>query len=214
MRRFKAGAQGKGFAVVAEEIRKLVERSGVAAKEIAALIEERCQRVQVGSKAVATVSTSLASIEADIRSQADISRRAGPRGPAGAGQGERRGGRCHGHHTPLHRAQRLGHHGIRVFLAETTHTVDDLAELAVQLRQLIARFRWPDPGLSGVPKRMPGWCVNETRNPSRFIPHIHEEPYFYSFQPASSGSLRRLPVLVDPCLLCGVRCPGCSAQAL
>jgi methyl-accepting chemotaxis protein len=36
----KAGASGKGFAVVAEEIRKLAERSGGAAKEIAALIEK------------------------------------------------------------------------------------------------------------------------------------------------------------------------------
>lgn len=36
----KAGASGKGFAVVAEEIRKLAERSGGAAKEIAALIEQ------------------------------------------------------------------------------------------------------------------------------------------------------------------------------
>ncbi len=36
----KAGTLGKGFAVVAEEIRKLAERSGAAAHEISAMIEE------------------------------------------------------------------------------------------------------------------------------------------------------------------------------
>jgi len=36
----KAGTQGKGFAVVAEEVRKLAERSGAAAREISTMIEQ------------------------------------------------------------------------------------------------------------------------------------------------------------------------------
>jgi methyl-accepting chemotaxis protein len=36
----RAGEQGKGFAVVADEVRKLAERSSLATKEIAALIDE------------------------------------------------------------------------------------------------------------------------------------------------------------------------------
>jgi methyl-accepting chemotaxis protein len=36
----KAGSQGKGFAVVAEEVRKLAERSGAAAREISTMIEQ------------------------------------------------------------------------------------------------------------------------------------------------------------------------------
>jgi len=46
----KAGAQGKGFAVVAEEVRKLAERSGAAAREISAMIEETHQAVGRGQE--------------------------------------------------------------------------------------------------------------------------------------------------------------------
>jgi methyl-accepting chemotaxis protein len=136
----KAGAQGKGFAVVAEEIRKLAERSGAAAKEIAALIEESSQRVQLGSKSVATVSESLAAIEGDIRHQADISRRA-----AAALQEQARVSEevVDAMGTTLHYTERNASATTQLAasLVETKRTVDDLADLAVQLRQLITRFK-------------------------------------------------------------------------
>ncbi len=57
----RAGEQGKGFAVVADEVRKLAERSGLATKEIAALISEvqtetdaAVKAMQVGAEEVAT----------------------------------------------------------------------------------------------------------------------------------------------------------------
>ncbi|MDR3669899.1 MAG: methyl-accepting chemotaxis protein [Holophaga sp.] len=48
----KAGQYGKGFAVVAEEVRKLAERSGAAAKEAANLIQESRQGIEAGRRTV------------------------------------------------------------------------------------------------------------------------------------------------------------------
>ncbi len=44
----RAGEHGRGFAVVAEEVRSLAQRSAMAAKDSAALIEENAQRVSGG----------------------------------------------------------------------------------------------------------------------------------------------------------------------
>lgn len=67
----KAGAQGKGFAVVAEEVRKLAERSGTAAKEIANLIDRSQEAVEEGERTVATVVGLLRNIREKIE---DLSR--------------------------------------------------------------------------------------------------------------------------------------------
>jgi methyl-accepting chemotaxis protein len=55
----KAGAMGKGFAVVAEEVRKLAERSGAAAKEITALIQESGDRLGLGTQSAKEAGSSL-----------------------------------------------------------------------------------------------------------------------------------------------------------
>ena len=73
----KAGAQGKGFAVVAEEVRKLAERSGSAAREISTLIERSNEAVRGGDLTVAATVTSLLDIRQQISALAEVSREIG-----------------------------------------------------------------------------------------------------------------------------------------
>ncbi len=63
----KAGAMGKGFAVVAEEVRKLAERSGAAAREIGELIEQSNTSVDEGARTVAATVESLTAIDSNIQ---------------------------------------------------------------------------------------------------------------------------------------------------
>ena len=76
----RAGEHGRGFAVVAEEVRKLAEQSGTAAKNISELImtiqqdttsavesiEQGNQSVKVGTQSVAETGTAFNDIEAQI----------------------------------------------------------------------------------------------------------------------------------------------------
>jgi methyl-accepting chemotaxis protein len=64
----KAGAQGKGFAVVAEEVRKLAERSGSSAKEIAQHNIEARESVQRGEDMVGSTVDLLGKIRENLDS--------------------------------------------------------------------------------------------------------------------------------------------------
>jgi methyl-accepting chemotaxis protein len=136
----KAGAQGKGFAVVAEEVRKLAERSGKAAKEIEEIIQRTQEAVSAG---VASVGTTLEHLE-DVRQRiAQVSSHVQDidglsRSQAQTGAEVRR--------LMDETARRLDHnatatHELEATVHEVTRTAEELTRVSEELREVVNRFK-------------------------------------------------------------------------
>ncbi len=68
----RAGEQGRGFAVVAAEVRNLAQRSANAAKEIKALISDSVEKVDSGSRLVASAGQTMEEIVTSVKRVTDI----------------------------------------------------------------------------------------------------------------------------------------------
>ena len=133
----KAGAMGK---VVAEEVRKLAERSGQAAREITALIAESSERVQAGATSVAAVEKGLGSIATNIiqttSNLQDIARAMDEQARTGNELA-----RSVSSSSEMADRNATASHQIETTVSETAHTTEDLAKLAQELQNMVMRFK-------------------------------------------------------------------------
>jgi len=136
----KAGSMGKGFAVVAEEVRKLAEQSGAAAREIGELIEKSNASVDRGAGMVNGTVAALGSIDANIQGLAAMilevgaaaDEQAHTSGEVAQQVEENLGRVAHTAAATIEMAQTV---------AEVARTASDLARVAEDQNHLVGQFK-------------------------------------------------------------------------
>ncbi len=136
----KAGTLGKGFAVVAEEVRKLAERSGIAAREVRGLAGVCEENIARGTATVETSVAALQDITHAIGAMASMLKEIGSASEEQARTGEEVGTQVESAAAATHlTAQATREQASTV--DEVNRTAHDLAQVADSLNTQAKRFR-------------------------------------------------------------------------
>jgi len=136
----KAGEHGKGFAVVAEEVRKLAERSGHAAKEITTLIQTSSKSIQEGNSMVNAVGAILHDIQKAITDSGQRMKVVGAQSQAQS-QDSTTVVAVMGDLSSIAEQNATATEEMAATIHETTRAVDDLTNAAESLHALVSRFK-------------------------------------------------------------------------